>query len=232
LTHLSAVFISLLVSPQLAVAGDVDVGVGAALAMDLPDRVSSDYARFGPGPSLQIPVRIGISPIARVRATARADLGVGSDRVTWAQEVDGETLRLYDDDHFAMFLAAGLTVGPEVVIPVNGPFEPYFGAEAGVAWVGTYHSFGGVTRAIMDPAENDFQDPGNIDPYTSQAAFLSDVHLGGMTSGSVGAWFELGYSMAFVGESSLTKTIERVDARRSPYGWNAARIGAGVNFRL
>jgi len=200
--------------------------------MDMPDRVSKDYARFGPGPSLQIPIRYSLTSIARVRATVRADMGVGSDRVTWGRQVDGEEQRLFDDDHFAMFLASGVSVGPEVVIPLNGSVQPYFGAEAGIAWVGTYHSFGGVTRTIMDPAQNDLQDSGNIDPYSSQVAFLSDLHAGGMTSGSVGAWFELGYSIAYVPEAGLNKTLKELNARRAAYGWNATRIGGGVNFRL
>ncbi len=200
--------------------------------MDLPDKISKDYARFGPGPSLQIPIRYALAPSARLRATVRADFGAGKDRVTWGESIDGAEQRFFDDDHFAMFLATGLTVGPEIVIPMRGAVAPYFAAEAGGAWVGTYHSLDGVTQRIMDPAENDLKDAGNIDPYTSQVAFLSDVHVGGMTTGDIGAWFELGYSMAFVGESDLTKTIAIYNARRSAYGWNAARIGAGVNIRL
>ena len=213
-------------------AADIDIGVGAALAMDLPDKVSSEYARFGPGPSFQIPIRIGLAPSARLRTTVRADLGVGSDRVTWGESIDGEEQRFFDDDHFAMFLATGITAGPEIVIPLNAAIEPYFGAEAGVAWIGTYHSLSGPSQRFMDPKENELGDPGNVDPYTSQLAFLSDVNVGGMTTGDIGAWFELGYSISFVAESALTKSIGSYNARRAAYGWNAARIGAGVNFRL
>jgi hypothetical protein len=224
--------IFILVNPVAAMAGDLDIGVGAALSMDMPDPVSKSYAQFGPGPSVQVPIRYGLTSVARLRATVRADLGVGADRVTWGQWVDGSEQRFYDDDHFAMFLASGLTLGPEVSIPLGGPIEPYFGAEGGIAWVGTYHSFGGVTRPLMDPKVNDLNSAGNVDPYTSQFAFLSEVHLGAMTTGAVGGWFELGYSMAFVGEADLSKTLQSFNARRSAYGWNAIRLGAGVNFRL
>ena len=167
-----------------------------------------------------------------MRATLRADLGVGTDRVTWGQNLDGKEQRFFDDDHFAMFVASGLTVGPEIVIPTEGGLEPYFGAEAGGAWVGTYHSLDGATQQFMDPDANALNDPGNIDPFTTQLVFLSDIHAGGLTTGDVGAWFEVGYSVAFLAESTLTKTLGRYNARRSAYGWNAARIGIGVNFRL
>ena len=228
----SAWILCLLAGSGAANAADLDVGFGAAVATDLPDKISKDYARFGPGPSLQIPIRYALAPSARLRASLRADLGTGSDRVTWGESIDGEEQRFFDDDHFAMFLATALTLGPEIVLPLDGPLEPYFGVEAGAAWVGTYHSLGGITQRFMDPAVNDLKDPGNIDPFTSQVAFVSDIHVGALTSGDVGAWFELGYSMAFVGESELTKTLPNYNARRSAYGWNAARLGAGVNFRI
>lgn len=219
--------------PMPALAADLDVGVGAALAIDMPDRVSAEYAKFGPGPSLQIPVRIGLSDYARLRSTLRADLGIGSDRVSWALEIDGTERRLGSDDHWAMFTAAGLTVGPEIVIPVDGPIAPYLGAEAGGAWIGTYHSFGGDTAVLLDPNQNDLNDPGNVDPFTTQLAFLTDTHVG-FTLGDegVGFWTELGYSMAFVGASSLKKSRAELDARREAYGWNPVRLGAGVRFSL
>ena len=216
-----------------ALAADLDVGVGVALAMDLPDASSAEYANFGPGPSLQIPVRIGLSEHARIRSTLRADLGIGSDRVTWALDVDGEQIRLRSDDHWAMFAAAGLTVGPEISLPVDGPVSPYLGAEAGGAWVGTYHSFGGETAVLLDPQENDLNDPGNVDPFTTQLAFLTDAHAGiSVGDEGVGFWAELGYSMAFLPAAELQKSPTNLDARREAYGWNPFRIGAGVKFAL
>ena len=178
--------LSIIAVSGTANAGDLDIGVGAALAMDLPDRISKDYAHFGPGPSVQVPIRYALAPSARLRATVRADLGTGEDRVTWGQSIDGAEQRFFDDEHFAMFIAAGLTAGPEITIPLDGPIAPYFGAEAGAVWIGTYHSLNGVTQQFMDPTENDLKSTGNIDPYTSQVAFLSDVHVGGMTDGDIG----------------------------------------------
>lgn len=212
--------------------GDVSIGFGAALAMDLPDPVSKDYARFGPGPSVQIPVRWSVAPNANIRVNARADMGTGSDRVTWARHINGEEVRFYAEDHWAMLLAGGLTAGPELLLPVGGGLAPYLGAGAGVAWVGTYHALGTESDMLLDPAQNDLQDPGNVDPYTSQAAFLTDLTLGATTRGDTALWFEAGYSNAWVGARRLTKTIPEFDARREAYGWNAARVGLGVAFTL
>lgn len=219
-------------APAGAETGDVSIGIGAALAMDLPDPVSGEYARFGPGPSLQIPVRWSVAPNANLRVNARGDLGIGTDRVTWAQQINGEEVRFYAEDHWAMLVAGGVTVGPELLFPVGGAITPYLGAGAGVAWVGTYHSLGDESRLVFDPAQNDLQDPNNVDPYTSQAAFLTDLTLGAMTKGSTSVWFEGGYSNAWVGARSLTKTLPELDARREAYGWNAARLGVGVAFTL
>ena len=215
-----------------AFAADLDVGVGAAISMDLPDKVSADYAKFGPGPSLQIPFRIGFTDHARLRSTLRADIGVGSDRVTWGLEVDGTEVRVGSDDHWAMFAAAGLTIGPEFSLPVDGPVVPYIGAEAGGAWVGTYHSFGGDTAVLLDPDQNDLESTGNVDPFTTQLAFLTDAHLGIAGGGDTGWWAELGYSAAFLGAADLQKSQADLGARREAYGWNAARLGAGVRFSL
>ena len=215
-----------------ASGAESSIGVGLALSSDLPDPVSGDYARFGPGPSLQIPVRVGLAPAANVRATVRADLGTGSDRVTWEQSAGGETHRFYDDDHFAALVAAGATVGPELVFPTSGAVKPTLGAEVGVAWVGTYHALSGPTAILVDPSQNDVNSEGNIDPYSSQAVFLTDVHGGILTEGTVGFFAELGYSMAYLGASELKKTPPALKAQREAYGWNAARVGVGVLFAL
>lgn len=216
-----------------ALAAEVDLGVGAALALDMPDRTSKDYARFGPGPSLQIPVRVGLSDYARLRSTLRADFGFGSDRVTWGLEVDGVPLRMASDDHWAMLAAAGLTVGPEVVLPLSGSVRPYLGAEAGGAWVGTYHAFGPEAEILLDPEQNELDNPKNVDPYTTQLAFLTDLHLGATVgTEGVGGWFELGYSAAFLGARPLNKAPESLDAQREAYGWNPIRLAAGVRIPL
>jgi hypothetical protein len=217
-----------------AETGDMGVGVGVAMAADLPDKVSKEYAKFGPGPSLQIPFRYQVAPLARFRASARFDLGVGSNRVHWEQEVNGEDVTLYSDDHWAMFVAGGLSVGADFLLPVDSPLIPYLGAEGGVAWVGNYHSFSGSTQVLLDPEQNDLDDSSNIDPWTGQLTLLTEVHLGGDFALSEGLdlWVETGYSVAFLNARELRKTPEELNATRDPWGWNTLRIGAGVVFAL
>jgi len=231
---LPALLLALAPSALAAEAKEAGLGLGVAMSADLPDRVSKEYAKFGPGPSLQIPFRYQVAPLARLRATVRFDLGVGSDRVHWEQEVNGETLTLYSDDHWAMFVAGGLGVGADFVLPVDSPLLPYLGAEGGVAWVGNYHSFSGSSRVLLDPEQNDLEDPNNIDPWTGQVTLLTEVHVGGdfALSDALDLWVETGYSVAFLNARALRKTPEELEATRDPWGWNALRIGAGVVFEL
>jgi len=210
-------------------AEEVRVGVAATLATDLPDPVSGEYARFGPGPGVQVPVWVELAPWALLRATVRGDLGVGSDRVSWKREIDGEPVRFYDDEQFAMFVAGGLTLGPEVVFPTKGSVEPYLGAEAGGTWVGTYHAFDGPTALLLAPERNGPK-AGGVDPYTSQLTVLTEVHMG-LGLGTQGRyWTELGYSVAWVGASDLRNAPDALAARRAPWGWNAIRLALGVRF--
>jgi hypothetical protein len=215
-------------------AAEVTVGAGLAVAADLSDRVSAEHTDFGPGPSLQVPVRVALSEHVSFRATGRADLGFGSDRVSWGQVVNGTPVRFYDDDHWAMLAALALTGGVEVELPGALPVTPYLGAELGAAWVGTYHSLGGETQLLLDPAENDLQNPSNIDPYTNQSAVLTDLHAGlsrGFSS-RLGGWVEGGYSVAFLSARTLQKAPTDLEARREAYGWNALRLGVGMCVAL
>lgn len=225
-----------LVAPSAALAadaGDLSLGVGVALAIDLPDPASKGSARFVPGPSLWVPFRWTVVPLARARLDLRADLAPGgTDTVRWTEEVDGEPVEVHSTGHFAMFVAVGLSAGVDFLIPVKGKVAPYLGADLGVAWVGTFHSFEGATRPLLDPDQNDLDDPGNLDPYTTQWAPLTDLH-GGVDvplSEGVALWVETGYSVAFLNARDLRKTPPELDATRDPYGWNAFRIGTGVSF--
>lgn len=209
----------------LAATGDVSVGVGAALMLDLPDLTSVGTARFGPGPSLHVPVRWSVASSANLRLNARGDFSTGANRISWARGVDGQPVRFFTDDQRSLLVAAGLTAGPEVVLPVKGSLKPYFGAGAGAAWVGTYHALVGNGEVVRDPGTGS-------DPSAHQLTFLTDLTVGGTTSGSTAFWFELGYSNAWVGAGSLTPSAAELDARREAFGWNAARAGLGVAFSL
>lgn len=209
----------------------LEVGLGAGVSLDLPDR--GGPTRLGPGAGLEIPVRLPLTPHASLRARARLDYGgAGHDRVSWAVPVDGELVRFHHDDHFTLLLAAGATVGPELTIPLDAPVQPYVAVGAGLAWLGTYHSFGGDTAHLLDPAQNDLDDPTNIDPYTSQLAVLTEAGVGLRTTGRTRLWGELGYTNAWAAARPLARTPAELDARREPYGWNALRVAAGVAWSL
>ncbi|MFT5456803.1 MAG: hypothetical protein ACI9K2_003291 [Myxococcota bacterium] len=215
-----------LAAASTATAGS-RIGVGAGLAADLADPASASHTRFAVGPSLLVPVSLGLGEYAAFRANLRADLATGRDRVTWAV---GDQ-RTADDDHFAMLASAGLTLGAEVTF-ARGTVQPFLVAAAGPAWVGTFHSFSGPTAVLLDPAQNDLANSGNVDPATSQLVLAYEAALGARTDGPVAPWLEAGFSNAWVGERDLRKTPPASKARRSAYGWNALRLAVGIGFEL
>lgn len=206
----------------------LEIGMGLGASLDLPDR-AGDHTRLGPGVGLDVPVRWPLTSHAALRARARLDFGgIGTDRVSWALPVDGELVRFHAQGHWALLLAAGATVGPELTVPLDAPVQPYASVGMGVTWLGTYHSFGGDTAHLLDPARNDLDDPRNVDPYTSQVALLTEAGIGLRTAGPLRIWCEIGYSNAWVAARPLAKSPPDLHARREAYGWNAARLGAGV----
>ena len=221
-------------APSAVLASDASIGVDAGVAIDCADRVSGDYAGFKPGPTLGIGFRYQLTSLTRARATLRGAFEQGTDRITWNRTIDGEEVRFYDDDHFTMLVGVGLTAGLDVMVPGDLPVTPYLGGSVGGVWVGTYHSLGGDTQILLDPTQNDLDSESNIDPYTSQMAFISELRLGVQREfgDTVALWFETGYSVAFLGARPLKKTPVELDARREPYGWNSIRLGLGVSFSL
>ncbi len=214
-----------------ALAGDTRLGVGLSGGFDLPGP-AADAGDFGFAPGLWIPVTVPLGEWAGLRVTVRADLGTGTDRVSWQETVGGEPVRLSDSSGFAMVVAAAATVGPEITFPVKGAVKPYLGAELGPGVAGTWHSLGGTTAHLMDPVENDLSDPGNIDPYTLQPVLATDVHFGVRGGESLGWWVEAGLGSAWLGAAALAKSTAGLDAQRDGFTWDPARIGAGVSFPL
>ena len=212
-------------------AADTSVGVELGLAMDLGDRVSGEYAQFGPGPALRIPVYVALGEAARVRVIGSATLGFGSDRVTWGQYIDGDEVRFYSDEHWAMAAVGALTAGMDATAPWDKALTPYAGVDLGVAWVGTYHSFGEETQLLLDPEQNDLASGSNVDPYTTQATFLTDLHAGVSydLSDKLALHAETGYSVAFLKAEELRKSPAELSARREAYGWNPVRLGVGLS---
>ena len=211
-----------------------EVGVGLGLAADLADPASGEHTRFKPGPTLVVPVRWNLMEegdhvLLRLRVTGRADLAVGRDQLTWAVGVAGSSLRVSDEDHLAVLTHGGVLLGPEIVLPIQ-EIKPYFGAGAGIGWVGTYHSLSGATAVLLDPEQNDLNNPNNIDPYTSQAVLQTELTIGLDIDAGQPLFCEVGIGGAWVGERSLKKSPDRVKAKRSAYGWNPLRFTFGVLF--
>jgi len=229
--------LALAVIPATAVAAEGSVGVQLGATLDLPDRVSGGYTRFGPGGGLAVPVRFRVGEHAYLRAALRLDAATGNDRVTWNEIAGDRTVRMSSRDHFTLLTAAALTVGGEVRAPVDWAIVPFGGASVGGTWVGTWHSFGisdsGVdTTPLLDPAQNDLGNPNNIDPWAGGLAVLAELHLGAAMPVGTGLelLFEVGYGVAFLPEAELRKAPPALQARRSAFGWNPLRIQLGAAF--
>jgi hypothetical protein len=213
-------------STQAHAAGELGVGLDAGL--DLPDGVESgSRVRFGPGVGLRVPVRLSLTDSVAFRATAQALVAGGQDRVEW---MDEGTL-VYSDDHWSMLTATHLLVGPEIRLPGMG-VSPRAGVDVGMVWAQNWHSFGGVTGELLDPAQNDLDDPGNIDPYTSQLRPAAGLHvgLGIPTALPFALDLEAGYVVSFLSSAALRKAGPELVAVRAPYGLNPLRVGAAVTF--
>jgi hypothetical protein len=215
--------------------GEVRAGVDLGAILDLPDRASGEHTRFGPGPSIAVPVRIALSERARLRFQLRGEMASGRDRLLWTERVAGEDLLLYDDDHLAIPVVVAGTVGAEIAVPLGtGGVELALGAETGGAWVSTFHSLGGPTQPLLDPEQNELDDPGNIDPYTRQLAWVSGLDATVAVPFGEGLHLTLrtGYSGAFLNARPLRKTPAALDAHRAAYGWNPLRIAVGLERTL
>jgi hypothetical protein len=223
----------LFAAPQVS-AMDMSLGVNVGGLIDLPDKVSKDHTKFGFGPSFGLSYSVRVASVARLKASLQTALQTGNDRVSWEYQVDGETVRVFDDDHFSMLVGVGLLAGVDVMVPGDLPITPYLGGQVGGVWVGTYHSFGGATQPLLDPTQNDLEDSGNVDPYTEQLALMTELHLGveKRFGETISLSFETGYSMAFLPTKALKKTDESLNAQREAFGWNAIRLGLGLSFHL
>lgn len=211
-------------------AGQATVWVGAGVGAFVPTNTAP--AMFSVGPSLRVPLVIERGNV-RFRASLRADTAWGTDRVHWFHTINGAEVRFYDDDHWTLPLVVGGMVGADASIPVGKRGKAYFGADVGPAWVGTFHSFGGPTQALLDPVLNDLEDTWNVDPFTSQVVALTSAHLGfaARTSKSRSVWGELGYTLGNVASAPLARTPAALRAVRDSYGWNGLDVAAGYLVR-
>ena len=211
--------------------GDVHVGIGAALGVDLPDAVG-DGASFGAGPGLQIPVRWWLSDVVALRGSVRLDAGWGRDTLTWNEFVNGEDVRFYNDDVQAVVGGLGLTLGVEIQAPFAWPVVPYAFAAGGGMGVGTWHTLSNETIALAETLPTGEVVSSN--PYTLQAVWLTEVGLGAHIPlpSQLDLWAETGYSNAYTVGKNLQKSSIEQDGRRQDFSWNTFRVALGVSFVL
>lgn len=224
----------LMTSPAAAKV-PVSMGLGAGVAVDLPDRASGEDTRLGVGPAMVIPIRIEALDFLRVRIDLRFEMGMGVDQLTWSEDIDGVSVRITDDDQHRAFVGnLALETGFDVLIPTGGKARPYLAGAVGIGMVGSYHALDGGSAVLLDPDQNELGDPNNIDPYTLQPALLASAGLGLSIAVSerVDLWLETGYSGAFIGPRPLRKTSPDMDARREAFAWNPIRAGLGFNARF
>lgn len=209
-------------------AVDLELGVAAGVLADLPNAapIGNDRSSWFPGGEL--------------RTTFEANFGAAGLRATWVSAAGpgADTVYYYDerwkvsDDHWAFLASSGLLVGPAVRFPATSPVQAVFSASAGVMALGTFHDFGGETQILLDPEQNDLDNPDNIDPYTLQALPVFDLAGGFRTGKRVALTVELGYTAAHVPAKVLEGSPSEAGAKRTALALNAVRLAVGVTVPL
>ena len=224
---------SLLLFPLWAEASTVELGVGIDLAKDLGDPgMEQGASRMGLGPTIRAPLRWAPHPKVAVRADTFFSMMGGQDRVEWYQY--NGTVGYHSEDHWTLLTQLGTSIGPEISPWSDADVSPYAGANIGFSWVRHWHSFDGASAVLLDPAENNVDQGGNIDPYTDQLAPMTGFQLGVRFMEVLPFAFEaeLGYNVAFLRAAPLKKARPALNATRTAYGFNPLRIGFNAVFPL
>ena len=215
----------------MSFAADLEFGAGIDLSTDLGDAgLDQGAANLGMGTALRAPIRWVPHPLVALRADPFFSLNKGQDRVEWSQY--GGAVQYASEDHWTMLTQLGVTIGPEVSPWSEAALAPYAGTTVGVAWARHWHSFKGAGAVLLDPAENDVQSGGNVDPYTDQLAPSVGVHAGvrihDILPFAIEA--ELGYNVAFMRRARLKNARPALNASRTAYGFNPIRLGVNLVF--
>lgn len=216
--------------PSAVAAAPVwSVGVLGAVATDLPDSTFADpSARFSFGGGLIVPVRWSPRPGASVRMTVTALGAGGHDTVAWVEDGVAYESR----DHWSLVSVGQVTLGGEFEVAPSAVVTPLLGAGLGAGVVGNFHSFGGDTQALLDPAQNELDNPQNIDPYTVGAVPAAEAWAGLRVGRTVAFAVEAGYTLSLVPAEQLQKTPAELGARRSAYALDLLRVAVGLSVPL
>lgn len=206
-------------------AGDVSLGVGLVGALDLTD-AGPDHGSLGPGGGLLVPVRVALSPQANLRATLRSEYLHGKSDIAYSTP-DGTLLYSTEGTHF---LGTSLTVGAEIVL-VDSNVAPYLSASVGGAYALKAHTNIDHLSFLRDVQGSTFSSS-SIDMNTAQLVPLAEVGLGTFVGGSRIFFAELGYSSAWLPPKALAKSAPDLGATSVGVGYNAIRLGLGLNIAL
>lgn len=220
--------VSLLLAPA-ASAAEWRLGVLAGAGRDLPAVSSNDPTRFGFGPAVVAPLRWTGKGGASLRVGLELSGAPGQDVLDWQETSGGETYLFYSDAHPSSYVAARALVGPEFSLLPGRPVTPYMGAGAGGGVVGNFHELSGATAVLADDGAE-----GGLQTYTMQATWAAGAWLGVRVGapGKVALEVEAGYCVSFLPEAPLQQSAAALEATRSAWSLDLARVSGGVSFPL
>ncbi len=227
----SLLALGVLFHPGLAGASGFEVGAGLDLLTDIGDPgLDQGGANLGWGVAVRAPVRWVPQPVVALRIDPFVSLNRGQDRVEWTQF--GGSVDYASEDHWTMLTQLGFTIGPELSPWSDSSLAPYVGTSVGLAWARHWHSFRGDAAVLLDPASNDVNSGGNIDPYSDQIAPSAGVHVGVRIHDVLpfAIETELGYNVAFTRRVRLKNARPALNASRAGYGFNPIRLGVNLVF--
>ncbi len=217
--------LDLILAAAIAFAASVELGATAGVAGDLADDppAGDGRASLGPAGTLRTRLEVGFGAAA-LRVQVAGLTGPGRDTVYWWE--DGWQS---STEHWTWLGGVTVGAGPMVRVPVSRSVQFGAGATAGVMGVGSFHDFGGSTQYLLDPAQNDLDDPDNLDPYTIQAVPSAEMVASLRLGHGLAAELELGYTLALVPAADLSGTPPESSARRTAFALGAVFIALGVS---
>jgi len=217
--------LDLIILAAIAIAASVELGATAGVAADFADEppAGDGHARFGPAGTLRTRLEV-VFGAAALRVQVAGLTGPGRDTVYWWE--DGWRS---STDHWTWLGGVTIGAGPMVRIPLSQSVQVGGGATAGLMGIGAFHDFGGETQYLLDPAQNDLDDPGNVDPYTFQAVPSAEMVAALRLGRGLAAELELGYTLALVPAADLSGTPPESSARRTAFALGAVFIAFGVS---
>lgn len=220
--------LDLILVAAIAFAASVELGatagVAGALADDPPE--GDGRASLGPAGTLRTRLEVGFGAAA-LRFQVASFTGPGRDTVYWWEEGWQASA-----DHWTWLGGVTVGAGPMVRVPLSRSVQLGAGATGGIMGIGAFHDFGGRTQYLLDPKQNDLDDPDNLDPYTIQAVPSAELVTSLRVGRRLAAELELGYTLALVPAADLSGTPPESSARRTAFTLGAVFIALGVSAPL